>query len=302
MKLNLFIKTEMRRYMNTQKPFWYTVLGLFLAGLVLAGAGFGKASGTVTERTPETIEQLDGKKLGGVTGKMTETHLKLLWETILGIKLQGYESYATMDELLFALKDGRVDAMWCPDITAKYLTAQDETLYELEQPEATNDRFSFAMAFRPEDEAVCTAVSEAIAALEQNGTLAGLVQAYVEAESPITRYEKEMSKQNGDHIYVGVTGTVPPIDRFDKTGKPCGFSAALLDEIGKCTGYRFVLVPIDAKNAFTCLENGKIDAIFGYGMSKNTTPSRNDVVTTMGYYGMNQYSYVTLKKEVVNRN
>ena len=68
--------------MNTQKPFWYTVLGLFLAALVLAGAGFGKASGAVTERTPETIEQLDGKKLGGVAGKMTETHLKLLWETI----------------------------------------------------------------------------------------------------------------------------------------------------------------------------------------------------------------------------
>ena len=291
------MKVEMRRYMNTQKPFWYTVLGLFLAALVLAGAGFGKASGAVTERTPETIEQLDGKKLGGVAGKMTEIHLKLLWETILGIQLQGYESYATIDEALFALKDGRVDAIWCPDITAKYLTAQDETLYELEQQEAEKDRFSFAMAFLPEDEAVCTAVSKAIETLEQNGTLVGLVQAYVEAKNPITRYEKEMSKQNGERIYIGVTGTVPPIDRFNENGKPCGFSVALLDEIGKYTGYQFVLVPVDAETAFTCLENGKIDAIFGYGTSKNTTPSRTDVVTTTGYYGMNQYSYVTLKKE-----
>ena len=283
--------------MKTQKPFWYTILALFLLAVLLAGAGFGKAAGAATERTPETIEELDGKKLGGVAGKMTETHLKLLWETILGIKLQGYESYATMEELLFALKDGRVDAIWCTDVTAGYLVAQDETLVELEQPEAVTDRFSFAMAFRPEDEAVCTAVSEAIVALEQNGTLAGIKQAYIEAEEPITRYEKDMTKQNGERIYVGVTGTLPPIDRFDANGKPSGFSVALLDEIGKCTGYRFVLVPVDGENAFTCLESGKIDAIFGYGTSKNTTPSRNDVVTTTGYYAMNQYSYVTLKKE-----
>ena len=199
--------------------------------------------------------------------------------------------------MLFALKDGRVDAIWCSDVTAKYLTAQDETLYELEQPKAATNRFSFAMAFLPEDEAVCKVVSKAIETLEQNGTLEGLLQAYVEAENPIARYEKEMSKQDGEHIYVGVTGTVPPVDRFDENGKPCGFSVALLDEIGKCTGYRFVLVPVDAETAFTCLGNGKIDAIFGYGTSKNTTPSRNDVVTTTGYYGMNQYSYVTLKKE-----
>ena len=283
--------------MDTKKTFWYTILALFLAGLVLAGTGFGKAAGVATERTPETIEQLDGKKLGGIAGKMTETHLKLLWETILGIQLQGYESYATIHEMLFALKDGRIDAIWCPDITAKYLTTQDETLYELEQVQAETDRLSFAMAFLPEDEAICTTVSEAIAALQDNGTLDDLVQAYVEATNPITRYEKEMRKQNGEQIYVGVTGTLPPLDWFDKNGKPCGFSVALLDEIGKCTGYQFVLVPVDAETAFTCLETGKIDAIFGYGTSKNTTPSRTDVITTTGYYAMNQYSYVTLKKE-----
>ena len=281
--------------MKTQKPFWYTIIVLFLLLLLLVGAGFGKV-GASTENLPETIQELEGKRLGGIAGKMTETHQKLLWETILGTKLGGYESYATTEELLFALKDGRIDAFWCPDIMAEYLVAHDESLYELEQPEAEQPRLSFAMAFRPEDAAICTAVSEAIAALKQNQTLAGIVQAYIEADEILERHEKEMAKQEGDRIYVGVTGTLPPLDRFDANGKPCGFSVALLDEIGKCTGYRFVLVPVDSETAFTCLESGKIDAVFGYGTSKNTTPSRNDVVTTEGYYEMEQYSYVTRKK------
>lgn len=282
--------------MSKQKPFWYTILLLFLVGLFLAGAGFGKAKGVADERIPETIEELEGKRLGGIAGKMTETHLKLLWETILGTKLGSYESYATTEELLFSLKDGRIDAFWCPDVMAEYLVAKDNSLYELEQAEPEQARLSFAMAFRPEDAAVCTAISEAIVAMKQNGTLEGVVQAYIEADEVLERHEKEMSKQDGDRIYVGVTGTLPPLDRFDANGKPCGFSVALLDEIGKCTGYRFVLIPVDSETAFTCLESGKIDAVFGYGTSKNTTPSRKDVVTTEGYYEMQQYSYVTLKK------
>ena len=92
-----------------------------------------------------------------------------------------------------------------------------------------------------------------------------------------------------------MTGTIPPLDRFDENGIPCGYSVALLQELQKHTGYRFETVPIAAKDAFTVLNSGKVDLLFAYGTSRNTTPGEKDYLVTRGYYTMKEYAYLTLK-------
>lgn len=274
---------------------WHVVLFLAVFGLLLAGTGFAKPAGRGGRY--ETTADLNKKRLGGIAGSMTEPNVKLLFETILGVRLSGYEGYATADEALFALHDGRVDALWFPDVTAAYLAAQNKDLYEIPLQKEETGRFSLAMAFRADDETRCGAVSAAIETLRGNGMLTGLQNAYIKAETPLVMGEEEMAKAKGETVYVGVTGTLPPVDRFDGNGKPCGFSVALLEEIGRCTGYRFVLVPVDNETAFTLLESGKIDAVFAYGTSENTTPGKKKVLTTTGYYTVQHYSYLAAEEK-----
>jgi len=96
-------------------------------------------------------------------------------------------------------------------------------------------------------------------------------------------------------LYVGVTGTVPPIDRFDEDGVPCGFSVAFLEELEKRTGYHFEMVTIKPGDSFSVLNSGKVDLLFAYGTSRNTTPGKKDYLVTKGYYTMQEYAYLVLE-------
>ena len=281
-----------------------SVIGLWavatVAVLLLVATAAGFAKPDVKGTTPPFKESLEGCVMAGVdAARLPEENAEVLFETILGIKLSGYRGVSGIDELLYELKSGRADVICCPDVTSEYLLRTEEGLCSVQVPEDTSNgvegggRLSFAMALRPEDEALCAELNAAITELEEDGTLKALRVAYVDAEVPLDLYEK--GQRSGQKtLYVGVTGTVPPLDRVDEEGVPCGFSVAFLEELGKRTGYRFETVLITPKDSFTVLKSGKVDLLFSYGTSRNTTPGKKDYLVTKGYYTMQEYAYLTL--------
>lgn len=282
-----------------------SVIGLWavatVAVLLLVATAAGFAKPDAESGIPPLTESLEGCVMAGVdAARLPEENAEVLFETILGRKLSGYHGVSDIHALLYELKSGRADVICCPDVTAEYLLRTEDGLCRVQTPEDTSNgvegggRLSFAMAMRPEDEDLCAELNAAITELEEDGTLKALRVAYVDADVPLDLYEK-LQKSDRKTLYVGVTGTVPPLDRVDEDGVPCGFSVAFLEELGKRTGYQFETVPIAPKDSFTVLKSGKVDLLFSYGTSRNTTPGKKDYLVTKGYYTMQEYAYLTLE-------
>lgn len=285
--------------MKTRTIGLWAVLSLIVLLLLLTAAGFGKPKGTGKEIT--SAKDMEGCVMAGVTAScLPGENAEVLFETILGTKLSGYREAADIPGLLYELRSGRADVIVCPDVTAEYLLRTEEDLKRIEVPADTSNsvegggRLSFGMALPKGEEALCATLNAALLELEEEGMLTALQVAYVEAEEPLELYGEK--KSSGKQIlYVGVTGTVPPLDMLDENGKPCGFSVALLSELEKRTGYRFETVKVETGDAFTALENGKVDFLFAYGTGRNTTPGEKAYLMTEGYYTMQEYAYLTLK-------
>ena len=279
----------------------WTVAVTALLLLVAAAAGFGKPD--AKGQNLSLAEQLNGCVMAGVdAARLPEENAEVLFETILGIKLSGYHAVSNMDELLYELRSGRADVICCPDVTAEYLLRTEEGLTRVRASEDTSNgvegggRLSFAMALRDNDEALCGELNAALTELSEDKTLEALTVAYVDADMPLDVYEDKVSFEK-KILYVGVTGTIPPLDRLDENGVPCGFSVALLKELEKRTGYRFETVVIEPKDSFTLLNSGKVDLLFAYGTSRNTTPGEKEYLVTKGYYTMQEYAYLALGTE-----
>jgi len=284
--------------MKTRKISLWAVAVLAGLLLILTAAGFAKPDAKGQDFT--STEDIRGSVMAGIAGaRMPEENAEVLFETILGTKLSGYREAESMADLLYELRSGRADVICCPDVTARYLLRTEEGLKRLTAPEDTSGgvegggRLSFAMALRKEDVSLCEELDMAIGELEEDGTLEALTVAYVEADVPLDLYEEKIHGKKT--FYVGVTGTLPPLDRYDEEGVPCGFSVAFLEALEKRTGYQFVTVPVTVKDSFTALNNGKVDALFAYGTSRNTTPGEKDYLVTKGYYTMKEYAYLALE-------
>lgn len=287
--------------MKKRGIYLWSVAAVTVMLLILAAAGFAKPD--AKGRGITSTEELKGCVMAGVdAARLPEENAEVLFETILGTKLSGYHAVSDIDGLLYELKSGRADVICCPDVTAEFLLRTEEGLMRLQAPEDTANgtedggRLSFALALRSEEEALCAELNAAITELEADGGLEALHVAYVEAEIPLELYEKKQ-KSDKKTLYVGVMGTLPPLDRLDEDGVPCGFSVAFLEELEKRTGYRFETVVISPKDSFTLLNSGKVDLLFAYGTSRNTTPGEKDYLVTKGYYTMKEYAYLVLDSE-----
>ena len=277
----------------------WAVAAMAVLLLVLAAAGFAmpdaKGQGLVSTK------DLKGSVMAGVaSAHLPGENAEVLFETILGTKLSGYRETDSFSGLLYELRSGRADVICCPDVTAEYLLRSEKGLVRLQAPEDTSNgvegggRLSFAMAMREGEEELCKELDAAISEMEEDGTLTALQVAYVDAAVPLDLYASK-GTAGKKTLYVGVTGTLPPIDRLDADGEPCGFSIAFLEELEKRTGYHFEPVVIGTKDAFAVLNSEKVDLLFAYGTSRNTTPGKKNYLVTKGYYTMKEYAYLTLE-------
>ncbi|MBR4145475.1 MAG: transporter substrate-binding domain-containing protein [Lachnospiraceae bacterium] len=286
-----------------------TVLAVFVILLIFTGAGAFKGD-TVT-RDAADISKVNN--VGGVESGMPENSAMVFCGSTLGKTLSGYNAYKNMDETLFALKSGEVDAIWACDVTADYLKAKDPALKSLPVSEMSdiqnteNARFEFGMALKDTEEAkkLKGEIDRVLQDMKNDGALNELTALYISgAPWYDTEEGKEKrlypddirSKSGKETIYVGITGAVPPIECVDEDGEPYGFCVALMDEIGARLSKRIKFVVLDNETAFTSLMKGRVDLIFAYGTGEITTESKKKFITTAGYYPMSRYEFLMYVK------
>lgn len=290
----------------TNKNKWLTILACFAGLMLLAAVG----AWNISEQETEPIDNLGRARLVGVTGRMPDNSAKIFFESMIGRKLASYTGCGSIDECLAALYSDDADAMWVPDVSARYLADRD---YDLEIMDTSDmaaienteePRFAFGMAARNDAEGrtLVEQLDYALDFLEGDGILEVLKSDYIDNALDAEPYTVKNMVVNdsvhklyyysSDPIIVGVTGAVPPLELIDANGRPYGFCVALMDEVGQVLQRGVEFVVLDNETAFTSLMSGRVDVIFCYGSGRITTEGTKEWCMTRGYYDMLRYEFL----------
>lgn len=297
----------------TNKSKWLTILVCFVLLLLLTGAGFKKPAAKGGKLS--SADDLTGKTLVGVSGRMPDNSAAIFFRSLTGRKLGRYKGLGSIDECLYALKSGSASVLWTTDITAKYLMQKDETLAKLDTSDmaaiqnTAEPRFSFGMAAANTEKgrALIDEISQTLIFLRADGTLDDLKSKYIDGalDEGTAKYGvKDMMVNDKVHkvfysqnkvLKVGVTGAVPPVELIDENGRPYGYCCALMDMIGLVLQRSVKFVVLDNETAFSSLMSGKVDLIFSYGAGKVTTEGTKSWVMSEGYLDVQDYEFLYLK-------
>lgn len=309
----------------TTKQKWITIAVFLLVLLLSTAFGFFDGKITSVKERISSVNELSGKSLGGVAAKMPDASAKIFFESQFGVKFSAYQSYQTIETAVKALKMNKVQAIWASDVTADWLLRNDEGLAVLqtvnglstvkanqyttetigtEKQDVTSggkERMQFALAFRPEDEAMRDRCNECLSELKADGKLDALLEQYVWGDTEERFYPEQMTVNSetfslqitGKPVYIGVTGSVPPLECVDERGVPYGFCVALSDLLGQKLGREVRFKVVDSETIFTELMAGKIDMVFCYGTSANHSTEFPPYIMSEGYCPMKGYRLIT---------
>lgn len=288
------------------KEKWIAVAACFLILILCAGAGlFGKKS---SGPAVTAIEDMKGRKLGGVEGRMPRESARIFFESMLGVRLSGYRSYGSMDEALCALRSGEVSAIWTTDISADYLVRAYDGLKKLDKTGMADisslpeGRFEFGMAVKndTEGEKLAGELNGAIADLTRSDEYVRIVEKYIlnaETAEKMTVDDMTISDPSVRKAFsakkplrVGITGGTPPVELVDSEGRPYGFCVAMMDMIASDLERNIEFVLLDGETIFTSLMSGRIDMVFCYGTpGQKTTEGSLKWLMTDGYLNCGGY-------------
>ena len=128
----------------------------------------------------------------------------------------------------------------------------------------------------------------------QDGTLAVLEKTHIENFGTMTPENFE-NFDDAATITVAVTGDLPPIDYVDASGKPSGFNAALLAELGRKMRVNMKLVNLEANARASALASGRVDAVFWFETSNGgdwNYDAPEGVILSEPYYLWSKFLHV----------
>ncbi len=303
--------------MITTKQKWITIAVFLLVLLLSTAFGLfnGKETGnsgkiTSAKERIRSVNELSGKALGGVTAKMPDASAKIFFESQFGTKFSAYRSYETVETAVKALKADKVQAIWTSDVTADWLLRTEEGLQVLQTENGLSmqtsegnerERMQFALAFRPEDEAMRDLCNALLSELKADGKLDALLEQYVWGAAEERFYPEQMTVNSETFslqltekkpVYIGITGSVPPLECVDERGVPYGFCVALSDLLGQKLGREVRFKVVDSETIFTELMAGKLDMVFCYGTSANHSTEFPPYIMSEGYCPMKGYQLI----------
>ncbi|MEZ7890315.1 MAG: transporter substrate-binding domain-containing protein [Candidatus Wallbacteria bacterium] len=213
----------------------------------------------LTEKKDMTF--LNGKSGVVTPGRLSEETFKNVINSALKCKIEKFTFNDTISGCLSMLKSDRVDFMMTTDVAAIYIAQRNPDMKVVIYP----GQIDVVMVLRNSDSALKDSINAAIKQLKANGTLAELEKKWIK-ELPVGQ-EPSMSKiekvsDTAETIFVGVSGTMPPLDYIASNGKPAGYNIAMLTEISKVTGKNIEVISIDSQSEFTALAAKKIDVFF----------------------------------------
>lgn len=169
-------------------------------------------------------------------------------------------TFPTANEIILAIKSGRIQEALILEDCANYHIRNDSTL-EFEKGLLT---VPMKMLTRSEDETLTSEINTALETLKEDGKLDELYDKYVKNASPDNIPEAPVIEtvDNAKTVIVGITGDLAPYDYISPDGKPSGYNVALFGEIAKLAGFNVKFEQLTFGAKFTALESKRIDVFF----------------------------------------
>ena len=205
--------------------------------------------------------------------------------------------YDTLTDMVMGLQAGDIRIAELPECTADYLCAHNDALrvtgrFTLEGADDFTTRliyrlgvgYSFMML---EDRAALRdALDQAIAAMQEDGTMDALINAYIVGGISEDPEPVAFTQADGETIRIAVTGDLPPMDYVAADGTPAGFNTALLAELGRRLNKNFEIIQVTSLGRAAALASGQVDMVFwtsGYDgrqplNNRNPDESAEDVI------------------------
>lgn len=212
-------------------------------------------------------------------------------------ELYAVKFYDSLSTMIMACERREIDEIALPDVVAEYVVNANPE-YEICCVSLLRTPMSLAFGFRKSDASLAWKFNRAIKEIEDDWTLPEIQGIYIYGAAK--NKPVEFAKFDGaETIRVAVTGDLPPVDYVDEEGKPSGFNAALLAEIGKRLKINIELIDIDAGARNSALLSERVDVIFWYETAKENAAWQLDapegVILSEPYYSLNKFYHITRK-------
>lgn len=200
--------------------------------------------------------------------------------------------FDSLTEMTLTLDAGHIDILSADEPTVEYILSRNDA-YEAVHPVAEMS-LSYSMLFLEENAELRDRFSEAIKAMEDDGTLDALAEKYIDGviagEDPGAVEFPDIGEELSDDaetVTVAVTGDLPPMDYVDDTGYAAGFNSAVLAEISQRLGVNIELIQASSGTRAMALSTGRADAAF-WVVTNDFSGQANDApegtITSEPYY------------------
>ncbi|MCR5347069.1 MAG: transporter substrate-binding domain-containing protein [Fretibacterium sp.] len=215
---------------------------------------------------------------------------------------EGDENFIFFNSLLemqMALIRGDIDEVALPKAVAEYMlnTSSELAVSSIERIRTV----SFALGFDMDNAALRDRFNSVLRDMKSDGTLSALQIKYL--QNPGTKEWGPVTTdyfEGAETLIVAVTGDLPPIDFVAEDGRPLGFNAAVLADIGRRLRMNIELLDIDAGARQAALVSGRADVVFWYLVVRDVEEQvdvPDNVLLSEPYYDWDKFMYIRKKEK-----
>ena len=265
----------MKKHSSMRRTFAVLLIIGLVSAMFMALPVFAGSDGT--EESAQTIfslEDLAGKVVGVQTGTTGDIYIS----DDPDLKLKGVERYNTGFEAVQALSQNKIDAVVIDDQPAQAFVAQMNGLTILDTEYVKED---YAMAVQKGNTELLGKLNEAIAALQENGTLKTIIDFYIDHSGEGYTSPKGIKHPNGE-LVMATNAEFPPYEYYDDNNEIVGIDADLAKAIGDYLGYEVTISDMKFDSIITSVATGK--AQFGMAGLTVTEERQQSIDFTNPYY------------------
>lgn len=213
-------------------------------------------------------------------------------------ELYGVKFFDSLLTMQMALGRDEIDEIALPEVVAEYLLKANPD-FEACCAVRTRNPMALAFGFRKDNAVLASKFNRALRMIEDDWTLAEIQGVYI-YNNGIAKPVKFDHFDGADTVKVAVTGDMPPIDYVDEAGRPTGFNAALLAELGRRMQVNIELVQVEAGARTAALVSGRADVVFWYETAQGIMwdyDASDGVLLSDPYFSWNKFLHIRKKDQ-----
>ena len=222
------------------------------------------ACGSVPANTVFSVDDLCGKKIGVQLGTTGDIYASDYEDLESGVFPEGYEGEASVierfnkgNDAVQALKQGKIDCVIIDSQPAQAFVAKNDDLMILEEEFALEE---YAIAVSKDNAELTAAINEALAQLEADGTLTGIIANYIgdETKGKFPYVSPEGVDRSNGTLVMATNAAFEPYEFYEGT-EVVGIDADMAQAICDVLGYELKIEDMEFDAIINAVQSGKAD-------------------------------------------